>query len=1032
MNISDLSIKRPVFATVINVLVILLGLIAYDKLSVREYPNIDVPVVTVETLYPGANAKIMESQITQILEDSLSGVEGIDYMTSKSGAELSQITIYFRLDRDADAAASDVRDRVGRVRGELPEAIEEPIVAKVEADAQPIIWLAFSSDRHSNLDVTDFADRRVKDPLQTIKGVANVQIVGQREYAMRIWLDRNKMASLGVTPADVELALTQQNLEVPAGRIESTDREFTVLAQTDLNTPEQFGNIILREEQGYLVRLQDVARIEIGAKDERIISRFNNQSAVALGVVKQSTANPLDVSAGVQAMLPTIRKNLPEGMEVNIAYDSSVFISRSIDSVFTTILEAVALVVVVIFLFLRNLRATLIPLVTIPVSLIGAFAMMAMFDFSINTLTLLAMVLAIGLVVDDAIVVLENIYRYIEEGMKPLAAAFKGMKEIGFAVIAMTFTLAAVFAPVAFTPGRTGKLFSEFALTLAGAVIVSGFVALTLAPMLSSKLLKHETNPGKFYLKGEAILNAITTFYSKVLAAALNRKAIIIGLGILTILGTGALYKMLPEELSPVEDRGFVIGFSIAPEGASTEFVDRYARQVEGLYSQLPETEKYFMIVGFPSATNSISFLGVQDWEDRERSVQEISGGLMGPMFGGITGTMSFPMLPPSLGQSIVSRPVEFVLQTTDSYDKLNQLTQALMMKVYTNPMFTQPDTDLKLNKPELTIDVNRDKAADVGVPVATIGKTLETMMASRDVTRFKKDGGQYDVVVQVEDVDRASPTDITQVYVRGDQGNMVQLANLVTVTETVAAKELNHFNKLKAATIQAGLAPGVTVDQALAFLQTASQELSDEMGIQTQVDFGGQSREFMESSAGLMATFVLALLFIYLVLAAQFESFKDPFIIMLSVPPALLGALLTLWMVGGTLNVYSQIGLLTLVGLITKHGILIVEFANQLQEQGKSKVEAVIESASLRLRPILMTTAAMVLGAIPLALATGAGAESREQIGWVIVGGMTFGTLLTLFIVPAFYLLIAKTLDGQKRGEVAEEAMANSEAKAA
>lgn len=1008
MNISDISIKRPVFATVLNVLVILLGLIAYDQLTVREYPNIDVPVVTVETYYPGANARIMESQITQILEDSLSGVEGIDYMSSKSSAEKSQITVNFRLDRDADAAASDVRDRVGRVRGQLPSDIEEPIVAKVEADAQPIIWLAFSSDRHTALEVTSFAERRVKDPLQTIKGVASVQVVGQREYAMRIWLDRNKMAAHSITPQDIESALRQQNLEVPAGRVESAQREFTVLAETDLKTPEQFGNIILRKEQGYLVRLKDVAKIAIGAKSERVISRFNGESAVALGVVKQSTANPLDVSAGVQAMLPEIRNNLPEGMAVGIAYDSSVFISRSIDSVYTTILEAVALVVIVIFLFLRNFRATIIPLVTIPVSLIGAFAMMALFNFSINTLTLLAMVLAIGLVVDDAIVVLENIYRYIEEGMKPLAAAFKGMREIAFAVIAMTFTLAAVFAPVAFTPGRTGKLFSEFALTLAGAVIVSGFVALTLAPMLSSKLLRHDPNPGQFYLKGEAFLNALTNGYRKLLSAALNVKYVIIALGLLTIVGTGVAYKMLPSELSPVEDRGFVIGFSIAPEGATTEYVDRYAKQIEGLYSQLPEQEKYFMIVGYPASTNSISFLGVKDWAERERSVQEIAGGLMGPMFGGITGTMSFPMMPPSLGQSIVSRPVEFVVQTTDSYEKLNQLTQALMMKVYTNPMFTQPDADLKLNKPELNIQVQRDKAADIGVPVESIGRTLETMMASRDVTRFKKDGEQYDVVVQVEDVDRASPQDITQVYVRSDQGQMVQLANLVTVEETVAPKELNHFNKLKAATIQAGLAPGVALEDALAFLNGAVKELAKEMNVQVQVDYGGQSREFKESSEGLMMTFILALAFIYLVLAAQFESFKSPFIIMLSVPPALLGALLTLMLVGGTLNVYSQIGLLTLVGLITKHGILIVEFANQLQTAGKSKLEAVIESASLRLRPILMTTAAMVLGAIPLALATGAGAESREQIGWVIVGGMTFGTLLTIFVVPAFYLLIA------------------------
>ncbi len=1015
MNLSDISIQRPVFATVINILVILLGLMAYDRLSVREYPNIDVPVVTVETRYLGANARIMETQVSQIIEDSLSGVEGIDYMVSKSSAESSSITVYFRLDRDADSAASDVRDRVGRVRGQLPEDVEEPIVAKVEADAQPIIWLAFSSDQHSALEITDFAERRVKDPLQTIKGVANVQVVGQREYAMRIWLNRNQMAALSISPQDVENALRQQNLEVPAGRVESAQREFTVLAETDLKTPEQFGNIILRKESGYLVRLKDVARVEIAAKSERVISRFKGVNAVALGVVKQSTSNPLDVSAGVQDMLVSIRESLPTGMKVDVGYDSSIFISRSIDSVFTTIFEAVALVVLVIFLFLRNARATLIPLLTIPVSLIGAFTMMAMFGFSINTLTLLAMVLAIGLVVDDAIVVLENIYRYIEEGMEPVAAAFKGMREIAFAVIAMTLTLAAVFAPVAFTPGRTGKLFSEFALTLAGAVIVSGFVALTLAPMLSSKLLKHNPNPSKFYLMGETFLNALTSHYQSLLKKALHKSYLIIALGVFTIVGVGVVFTSLPSELSPVEDRGNIIGFSIAPEGASTEYVDRYAKQIEAVYETVPEQRSYFMIVGFPDATNSISFMGVQDWEDRERSTQEIAGSIMGPMFGGITGTMSFPMLPPSLGQSIVSRPVEFVVQTTDSFEQLNLFTQALMMKVYSNPMFTQPDSDLKLNKPELNIQVQRDKAADVGVPVATIGKTLEIMMASRDVTRFKKDGEQYDVVLQVDDVDRSSPQDITQVYVRGNDDTMVQLSNLVTVTETVAPKELNHFNKLNAATIQAGLAPGVTLDEALAFLNEQVKILAKEMNIQVQVDYGGQSREFIESSAGLMSTFLLALAFIYLVLAAQFESFKSPFIIMLSVPPALLGALLTLMLVGGTLNVYSQIGLLTLVGLITKHGILIVEFANQLQEQGKNRLEAVVEASAMRLRPILMTTAAMVLGAIPLALASGAGAESRSQIGWVIVGGMSFGTLLTLFIVPAFYMLLGDKLNARK-----------------
>jgi multidrug efflux pump len=1007
MKISELSISRPVLASVMNILVVLIGIIAYQALPVREYPNIDVPVITVETSYAGANAKIMESQVTQVLEDSLSGIEGIDFMSSKSRSEKSQITLTFKLNRDSDSAASDVRDRVGRVRGLLPEDIEEPIVAKVEADAQPIIWLAFSSDRHSPLQVTDIAERQARDPLQTVPGVASVAIVGERRYAMRIWLDRTRMAAYNITSQGIERALRSQNLEVPAGRIESNEREFTVLTQTDLNSQEQFEDIVLRDENGYLVRLKDVARVEIGPEEERIIARFSGRSAVALGVVKQSTANPLDVSSGVRTLLGDIRKKLPEGVAINIAYDSSVFIDKSIQSVKTTIFEAVMLVILVIFIFLRNARATLIPLITIPVSLIGAFAIMNLFGFSINTLTLLALVLAIGLVVDDAIVVLENIYRHIEDGMEPVQAAFKGMKEIGFAVVAMTLTLAAVFAPIAFTEGRTGKLITEFALTLAGAVIVSGFVALTLSPMMASRMLKHNSNPGKFYLAGEKVLNAMANGYEKFLRKVLAFPLAIAGLGLVTILLSALVYTQLPQELSPSEDRGFVIGFAIAPEGASTAFVDKYTRQIEGVLDKVPEAKSYFSIVGFPTSTNSMQFLQLAPWEDRERSQQEIASGLMGPMFGGITGVMSFPMNPPSLGQSIVSRPVEFVIQTTGSYEELQTLTSKVMTAVRGNPMFAQPDIDLKLNKPELSIDVDREKAASMGVGVETIGRTLETMIAGREITRFKREGEQYNVIVQVADVDRSNPSDLTNVYVRSSGGEMVQLANLVNVSESVAPKELNHFNKLKSATIKAALNPGFSQKQARIFLDATVAELSEgQAGIQ--VDYGGQLREFIKTGSSLTFAFSLALIFIYLVLAAQFESFRSPLIIMFSVPTAMLGALLALWITGGSINVYSQIGLITLVGLITKHGILIVEFANQLQESGSSKLEAVIESAKLRLRPILMTTAAMVLGAIPLALASGAGAESREQIGWTIVGGMTLGTALTIIIVPACYLLIS------------------------
>ena len=1006
MKIAELSIRRPVLATVMNLLLILVGIIAYQTLPVREYPNIDVPVVSVETAYAGANASIIETQVTQILEDSLSGIEGIDYMTSISRSEKSQITLTFKLDRDADAAASDVRDRVGRVRGQLPDDIEEPVVAKVEADAQPIIWLAFSSDRHSELEITDIAERQVKDPLQTVNGVASVRVVGERRFAMRIWLDRTRMAAFSVTPQEVEAALRSQNVEIPAGRIESKDRELTVLTQTDLNTPEQFENIILRDEAGYLVRLGDVASVEIGPEDDRIISRFKGKTAVALGVIKQSTANPLDVSAGIRERMAELEDKLPAGVQVNVAYDSSIFIQKSIDSVYTTIIEAVVLVILVIFLFLRNLRATLIPLVTIPVSLIGAFAIMSLFGFSVNTLTLLALVLAIGLVVDDAIVVLENIYRHIEEGMQPIEAAFVGMKEIGFAVVAMTMTLAAVFAPIAFTEGRTGKLFSEFALTLAGAVVVSGFVALTLSPMMSSRMLKHSEG-GRFYQFGERVLNGLTHGYEKVLGAVMRGWIIVLGAGLVVIGATAFVYTTLPQELAPTEDTGTVIGFAIAPEGSSPQFIDKYARQMEGLYSNIEEADRYFMIIGFPSETNAISFVGLKDWDERERSQGEIIGSLMGPMFGGIPGVMAFPMARPSLGQSPLSRPVEFVIQTSGSYEELQQVVGAMMGKIWTNPMFSQPDVDLKMNKPELLVTVNRDKAAAMGVDVSVIGRTLETMMAGRDVTRFKKDGEQYNVVVQVADTDRSNPTDLINVYTRSSNGDMVQLANLVDVEETISAKELNHFNKLRSATIKTGLTPGYSQADAIAYLNDAFTELTkDQSGFQ--VDYGGQMREFVQAGSSLMFAFGLALMFIYLVLSAQFESFRNPLLIMLSVPTAMLGALAALKLTGGSLNVYSQIGLITLVGLITKHGILIVEFANQLQLAGKSRFDAALEAASLRLRPILMTTAAMVLGAVPLALATGAGAESRSQIGWTIVGGMTLGTLLTLFLVPTIYALFA------------------------
>jgi multidrug efflux pump len=1004
MTLPELSIRRPVFATVLSLLVTLVGLISYQRLTVREYPNIDEPVISVDTTYRGASAEIVESQITVPLEDSLAGIEGIDILTSISRAERSQINVRFRLDRDPDGAAADVRDRVGRVRGQLPDAIDEPIISKVEADAQPILYLAFSSDRHSPLEVTDYADRYVKDQLQNLAGVAGVRIFGERRYAMRIWLDPARLAGYGLTTQDVEDALRKQNIEIPSGRIESRDREFTVLTETDLRTPAQFNNIVLREAAGYNVRLSDVGRAAIDARDKRVIVRFNGNSAVAIGVIKQATANPLDVSKEVAAVLPRIRASAPEGMRIDVAYDSSIFIARSIDNVFHTIGEALVLVALVIFFFLRSLRATLIPLVTIPVSLIGAFAMMLLFGFSINTLTLLAMVLAIGLVVDDAIVMLENISRYVEQGMKPIEAALKGSREIAFAIMAMTITLAAVYMPVAFQTGRTGRLFGEFALTLAGAVLVSGFVALSLSPMMGSRLLRHETRHGLFYRVVEAGITGLTRGYRALLTRVLGVRGLVV-VAVLAVAGAAfVLLRMLPSELAPVEDRGTVLSIGIAPEGSTIDFTERYARRIEQFARGFPDVEKYFLVVGFPVVNQAIGFFKLKDWRDRDVKQQDVVRGLQPKLFL-IPGILAFPMNPPSLGQSPIDKPVQFVLQTSAPYSELQKAVDQLLAASRGNPGLVNLDSDLKLNKPELRVDVDRDKAADLGIPVESIGRTLETMLGGRQVTRFKQNGKQYDVVVQVGDEDRLTPSQLTRIYVRAKSGQMVPLSNLVTVAESVAPRELNHFNKLRSATITATLAPGYALGEALAFLKAEA----DKLPANIVNDLAGQSREFRTSSGGLYVTFVLALFFIYLVLAAQFESFIDPLVIMLTVPLSMAGALLALKLTGGSLNVYSQIGLVTLVGLITKHGILIVEFANQLQLQGRSRRDAVIEAAVLRLRPILMTTGAMVLGSVPLAFASGAGAESRQQIGWVVVGGLLVGTVLTLFVVPTAYTLLAR-----------------------
>ena len=1021
MVLSDVCIRRPVFATVLSLVLMLLGVVSFQKLSVREYPKIDLPVVNVDTRYLGASAEIIESQVTKPLEDSIAGIEGVDVLTSISRPEQSQITVRFRLERDADSAAADVRDRVARVRQRLPQDADEPVIAKVEADANPIIWLAFSSDSMNPLDISDYVNRNVKPRIQTLPGAADVRIFGERAYSMRIWLDPERLAAYRLTPQDVEDALRRQNVEIPSGRIESSQREFTVVSQTDLQRVSEFESVVVRTINGYPVRIRDVAKVGIAPKNERSIVRLNGRSAVSVGVVKQATANPLTLAQALRAELPNIQRDLPPGVTIQIANDNTVFIDRAIQSVYRTILEAVALVALVIFVFLHSLRASMIPMVTIPVALVSSFFLMQLAGFSINTLTLLALVLAIGLVVDDAIVVLENVYRHIEEGMSPMAAAFKGTKEVGFAVVAMTLTLAAVYAPVAFTPGRSGRLFIEFALTLAGAVLISGFIALTLTPMMCSRLLKPH---GKrtFIGRGiEATLDAITSGYKSALGFTLRHRWLVLIAYVGVAYACYALWIGMKKELSPIEDRGTIVTIINGPDGASIGYTEKYGRQLEQIARQFPEIDRAFVVAGNPTVAQGIAFWRLTDWDVRERSVQELVKELQ-PRLLQIPGVLAFAVAPPSLGSSPRERPINFVVLTSDPYERLQQTIGPLLRDLQTWGGLQGVDSDLRLNKPEVRLTIDRDRAADAGVPVDAIGRAVETMLGGRQVTRFKRNGEQYDVIVQLDAAARSSPQDIATIFVRGRNDTMVPLSSLVAWRESVSPRELNHFGQRRAVTITANLAPDTALGEAVEYLESAARR---HLPAGYAIDYNGLTREFKQSSSALLVTFVLALGFIYLVLAAQFESFVDPFVIMLTVPLAMTGALALLQWSGGTINVYSQIGLITLVGLITKHGILIVEFSNQLREEGRAMREAVVQAAALRLRPILMTTGAMVLGAVPLALAQGAGAESRMQIGMVIVGGMTLGTVLTLFVVPTFYTLLTRN----KRFGAADAAAAMAEA---
>jgi len=1017
MKLSDVSIKRPVFAIVISLLLVVLGLMSFTRLTLRELPNIDPPIVSVDVTYPGASAAVVETRVTQILEDALSGIEGINTIQSSSRNGRADVTIEFNLTRDIEAAANDVRDRISRVMDRLPDEADPPQVAKVEADADVIIWLNMRSTAMDTMELTDYAERYVVDRLSALDGVARVQLGGSQRYAMRIWLDRDAMAARGIVASDIEAALRNENVELPAGRIESESRDFTLRVERGYRQPEQFAQIPLRKgDDGYVVRLGDVAQVELGAEERRSYLRSNGVPNVGLGIVRTSTANALDVARAARAEAEVIQATLPEGTDIFVAYDGTTFIDASIKRVYWTLAEAMVLVFLVIWLFLGSLRAALIPAVTVPVCLIAAFIALYAFGFSINLLTLLALVLCIGLVVDDAIIVLENAQRRVDLGEPPLVAARRGTAQVAFAVIATTAVLVAVFLPVGFMDGNTGRLFRELSVALAGAVALSAFVALTLTPMMCSKLLRPHTKSTGFNAWMNRQIARVSSGYGERVArlvALPGRRLLALLVGAMALFGIVAalLFLRVPSELAPAEDRGRFFVMVDGPEGAGFDYTVGQVQQVEqivlGEVGEGKPIQRANSRVprgwgGSEEMHTGQVIIFLEDWGDREQSTDEVVAGLR-RQFSALPGVQVRASVPGGLVGSRGQR-YQLVLGGPD-YAELAEWRDRVLQRMEANPGIQDPDSDYKETRPQMRVQIDRARAADLGVSVTAIGRTLETMMGSRRVTTYVDNGEEYEVMVQAGREARMTPSDLANTYVRGGDGGLVPMSSLVTLEEVAEPGSFNRFNRLRAITISAGLAPGYSMGEALEWTRrVVDEELPD----YAQIDWKGESREYQRAGGAVLVTFAMALLIVYLVLAAQFESFIHPLVIMLTVPLAVLGALIGLWATGGTLNLFSQIGIVMLVGLAAKNGILIVEFANQLRDEGRSVAEAIAESSAVRLRPILMTSAATVMGAVPLVVAGGPGSASRATIGVVIIFGVSFATLLSLFVVPAFYALLA------------------------
>lgn len=1011
MRLPEISIERPVLATMLNLALVLFGAIAYTRLSIREFPDVDPPIISVQTGLPGANPRVVESAITDVLEEELSTVEGLRTLTSTSAEQSSNITLEFVLGRDVESAAQDVRDKVSRVRGRLPREVTEPVIAKQDADAQPFYWLALSGTNYDLLTLSDIADRLVKQRLQTIPGVGQAQIFGERRFAMRVWLSPRELAARKLTVQDVEAAIRSRHVEIPAGRIESETREFSVRSLGELRTPDEFRDLVVAQQGRRLVRLGDLARVALGPRDDRSTLRYRGETAIAVGVVRQSKSNMVEVADAIRRELPGIIASLPPGVTLDPAFDQSVYVKRSIAETLNTLVLAGALVVVIIFVFLRNLRATIVPAVAIPISIIATFGVMDALGFSVNTFTLLALILAIGLVVDDAIVVLENAYRHQEElGSDPRTAARAGTNEIAFAVIATTVALVAVFTPLAFLQGTTGRLFNEFGIALAAAVTLSSLVALTLTPMLCSRILKVPASHGPLFRRFEAGFEWIATRYAATLGRAIRHRGMVL-LGAGATLGLAVVaFLALDREFVPPEDRGWFLTSTIAPQGSTLEFTDDYQRQVEAIIGGLPEVEKYFSVVGFGGdVTNGIVFANLKDWSARRRTTQEVVSAAF-PSLMGLTGVQAFAFAPSPIGG--FQAPVQFVVQHADA-EALIASMGPFLARARQVPGLVNLDIDLKVTKPELTIDYARDRMEDLGVSVQDVGSTLETMLGGRRVGTFTRGSKLYDIVVQTSPEERATPSDMSNLYLRGSSGQLVSLDAVAGVREGIGPSALLHYNRQRAYTLSASLLPGFTLGSALDSLEAAAREV---LPVGATTALAGESRELADSGNALYFAFLLALVVVYMVLAAQFESLIHPMTVLMAVPLAVTGALVTLRVAGSTLNLYSQIGLILLIGLASKNSILLVEYANQLRTRGMALAEAVLEAGRIRLRPILMTAVSTVFGALPIALGIAAGSESRQPLGYVIVGGVMVSTILTLYLVPVVYLL-AEELRERVRG---------------